>query len=117
VDNLLSNAVKFTPRGGLVSTVVGMSSDAALMEVSDTGVGVPADALDQIFDRFYRASTASEMPGTGLGLSIAKSIVEAHGATIEVASELGRGTTFRVELPIRRPSPAVAAAEGHEVTA
>jgi signal transduction histidine kinase len=116
VDNLLSNAVKFTPQGGLVSTVVAVSSEGVTMEVTDTGVGMPVDDLGSIFDRFYRASTAIDVAGTGLGLSIAKSIVEAHDGTISVASELGKGTTFRVELPLGRQGPAAAAGDGHEVT-
>jgi signal transduction histidine kinase len=100
LDNLLANAVKFTPGGGHVRIRIAMESDSVRIDVSDTGVGIPADEVDRLFDRFFRASTANTIAGTGLGLSIAKSIVEAHGGTIGVSSEVGVGTTFRVDLPI-----------------
>ncbi|HKE74384.1 MAG TPA: HAMP domain-containing sensor histidine kinase [Acidimicrobiales bacterium] len=99
VDNLLSNAVKFAP-GGIVTATVTRREGQAELTVADTGVGMPPEDLDKVFDRFYRASTAGATVGTGLGLSIARSIVEAHGGTIGVTSELGEGTTFRVELPL-----------------
>lgn len=101
LDNLLSNAVKFTPAGGRVGVVIGTRGAMAHLEVSDTGVGIPADELDRLFERFFRASTSSTVKGTGLGLSIAKSIAEAHGGTISVESEVGLGTTFSVDLPLQ----------------
>jgi signal transduction histidine kinase len=101
LDNLLSNAVKFTPDGGTVRVTIATRGDMARIEVSDTGVGIPADELDQLFARFFRASTAHSVAGTGLGLSIAKAITEAHGGTIAVRSEVGVGTTFVVDLPVR----------------
>jgi signal transduction histidine kinase len=101
LDNLLSNAVKFTPTGGRVGVLIGTRGETAYLDVSDTGVGIPADELDRLFERFFRASTSSTVKGTGLGLSIAKSIAEAHGGTISVESEVGIGTTFSVELPLR----------------
>jgi signal transduction histidine kinase len=115
VDNLLSNAVKFSP-GGTVTVTVARDGDRATLEVSDTGVGMAPEDLDKIFDRFYRASTAGTTVGTGLGLSIARAIAEAHGGTIDVTSELGVGTTFRVELPIASPDAAAAARRHDEVT-
>jgi signal transduction histidine kinase len=99
LDNLLSNAVKFTPPGGTVAIDVGHRDGMAHVEVADSGVGMPAEDLDRLFERFFRASTARAVQGTGLGLSIAKSIAEAHGGTIAVRSEVGVGTTFVVELP------------------
>jgi signal transduction histidine kinase len=111
VDNLLSNAVKFTPEGGTVRVELARRGDSAHVEVADTGVGIPADEMKRLFERFFRASTASTIPGTGLGLSIVKSIVEAHGGKISVESEEGIGTTFLVDLPINAP-PAAAAAAG-----
>jgi signal transduction histidine kinase len=99
LDNLLSNAVKFTPPGGTVAVEVGRRDGIVRLEVSDSGVGMPAEDLDRLFDRFFRASTARTVQGTGLGLSIAKSIAEAHGGTIGVRSEVGVGTTFVVDLP------------------
>ena len=100
LDNLLSNVVKFTPAGGKVIVVVETNGESAWVEISDTGVGIPEDELGQLFERFYRASTATAVKGTGLGLSITKTIVEAHGGTIAVQSEVGVGTTFTVELPV-----------------
>jgi two-component system OmpR family sensor kinase len=77
-----------------------MRGDTVRVEVADSGVGIPKDELDKLFDRFFRASTAAAVQGTGLGLSIAKSIVEAHGGAISVESEIGVGTTFSVDLPV-----------------
>jgi signal transduction histidine kinase len=111
VDNLLSNAVKFTPAGGTVGVVLGPRDDKVRLEVSDTGVGIPADEVGRLFNRFFRASTASTIQGTGLGLSIAKGIAEAHGGTIDVESEVGVGTTFVLELPVRSPLDEAAAAD------
>jgi signal transduction histidine kinase len=100
LDNLLSNAVKFTPARGTVSINIARADGMARVEVSDSGIGIPSEDLDRLFERFFRASTARAVPGTGLGLSIAKSIAEAHGGTIGVRSEVGVGTTFVVELPL-----------------
>jgi signal transduction histidine kinase len=101
LDNLLSNAVKFTPHGGTVGVSIETRGDTAHIEVSDTGVGIPAEELDRLFERFFRASTSKTVKGTGLGLSIAKSIAEAHGGMISVESEVGVGTTFSVDLPLQ----------------
>ena len=100
LDNFLSNAVKFTPQGGTVTVTLSERSGAALIEVRDTGVGIPPDETGKVFDRFYRASTAATISGTGLGLAIVKSIAEAHGGSVGVTSELGVGTTFHVSLPL-----------------
>ena len=102
LDNLISNAVKFTPAGGRVDLRVFADDGKAVVEVHDTGIGIPASEQVRLFERFFRASSATEqaIQGTGLGLSIAKAISEAHGGTIAVASEEGEGTTFRVELPL-----------------
>jgi signal transduction histidine kinase len=100
LDNLLSNAVKFTPSGGRVTVTVDTRGGTAHLEVSDTGVGIPEDELGKLFERFYRASTATAIKGTGLGLSITKGIVEAHGGAISVRSTVKAGTTFSVELPL-----------------
>ena len=100
-DNLVSNALKFTQEGGSVTVRAWSEDGRALLEVSDTGIGIPADEVDRLFDRFFRASSATErqLPGTGLGLTITKAIVDAHGGSVRVTSELGAGTTFRVDLP------------------
>lgn len=103
-DNLLENAVKYTPAGGVV-TVRGRCIDhRAIVEVSDTGVGIPDEALPRVFDRFFRVDTSRSRRtgGTGLGLSIAKAVIERHGGTTEATSTLGQGSTFRVLLPMTR---------------
>ena len=100
LGNLLSNAIKFTPEGGSVTVSVDRQGERVVLEVADTGVGIPADEVDKLFERFFRASTAATIRGTGLGLSIAKSIVEAHGGTLAVRSTVGVGTTFTLALPL-----------------
>jgi signal transduction histidine kinase len=102
VDNLLTNAIKFSPDGGEVGVHLGRHNGSATIEVTDTGMGIPPEERDRLFERLYRAKGATKMqiPGTGLGLSIVKAIVDAHGGAVEVYSEEGVGTTFRVELPL-----------------
>jgi PAS domain S-box-containing protein len=101
ITNLLSNAVKFTPEDGKVSIDLGRKGDEFVLRVSDTGLGIPKEALGRIFDRFYRVNRpGKEIKGTGLGLAIVKAIVLAHGGHIEVASEVDQGTTFTVFLPL-----------------
>lgn len=99
--NLMSNAVKFTPSGGRVSVRLVGEGSWAIAEVADTGYGIPPEDLDRLFSQFFRSSVAQRkhIQGTGLGLSIVRSIVEAHGGQVEVASTLDVGTTFRVYLP------------------
>lgn len=100
--NLLDNAIKYTPAGGTVRLSLSKTSERVEVVVSDTGVGIPEQDLPHIFDRFYRVDKARTrmMGGSGLGLSIVKSIVEAHGGDIHVTSEVGKGTTFYVSLPL-----------------
>jgi signal transduction histidine kinase len=104
LDNLISNALKFTERGGHVGVRTFRRDDALVVEVSDTGMGMTKEDVGQLFQRFFRTASATEqaIQGTGLGLAIVKAIVEAHGGVISVVSVLGRGTTFRVELPLAR---------------
>ncbi|MCX5892775.1 MAG: HAMP domain-containing sensor histidine kinase, partial [Deltaproteobacteria bacterium] len=99
--NLVSNAINYSPDGGQV-TVSGVSHDDYLeLRVQDTGIGIEPEELPKIFDKFYRVKHPStrQVIGTGLGLSLVKGLVEAHRGTVEVESEVGRGTVFRVLLP------------------
>ena len=110
VDNLLSNAIKFTPRHGHVEVRVfgDSNSSKAVLEVADSGMGIPEGEQSALFERFFRTSEAVEqrIPGTGLGLYIVKSLVEAHGGNVTLRSVAGKGTTFRVELPAAGAQPA-----------
>ena len=101
VVNLLLNAVKYTPAHGTVSVETRTESDTAVLEISDTGIGVPQAELTRIFDEFYRAGNARQVErnGTGLGLSLARQVVELHDGSISVFSTEGSGATFRVVLP------------------
>jgi PAS domain S-box-containing protein len=101
LDNLISNAIKFTPSFGRVMVTTRVLPGEVEVVVSDSGMGIPADELHLLFQRFFRAerATAGAIPGTGLGLAIAKAIVTGHGGRIRVESEDGAGTTFRVILP------------------
>jgi signal transduction histidine kinase len=102
VGNLISNALKFTPAGGRVTARAFVDGSHAVVEISDTGIGIPPAEQGRLFQRFFRSSTATEqaIPGTGLGLVISRAIAEAHGGTIDVTSVPGEGTTFRVEIPL-----------------
>jgi PAS domain S-box-containing protein len=104
LDNLVSNAIKFTPENGRVDVRVRAERDRAILEVRDSGMGIPAGEQEFLFQRFFRTSRATEqaIQGTGLGLAISKAIVDAHAGRITVASEEGAGTTFRVALPLHR---------------
>ncbi|MDX1614714.1 MAG: ATP-binding protein [Candidatus Promineifilaceae bacterium] len=100
--NLVDNAIKYTPPGGTVRMSLSKSDGTAVVEVADTGVGIPQEDLPRIFDRFYRVDKARSrhQGGSGLGLSIAKWIVKAHGGDIRVESQVGVGTRFIVLLPV-----------------
>ena len=99
IANLLSNAIKYTPAGGAVHVRLSAESGQVIFVVEDTGVGIAADHLPHIFDRFYRVPSADPEKGLGLGLSFVAWIVKAHGGTIEVESEVNKGTRFVVRLP------------------
>ncbi len=100
--NLLSNAFKFTPKGGQIIVSAKKEPQAVKVTVTDTGIGIPSDSQKRIFERFYQVgdSLTRTSTGTGLGLSIAKQLVEAHGGSISLESEAGKGTRFSFTLPV-----------------
>lgn len=104
IVNLISNALKYTPAGGTVELNLAVQSNYAILEIQDTGIGIPAADLPQVFDRFYRVDTARtrQTGGFGLGLAIAKQIIESHRGDLSVISQVDRGSTFRVKLPLNR---------------
>lgn len=101
LDNLVANAVKYTLTGGSVAVVLRRHHDDVELEVSDTGIGIHEDEAEHVFGRFFRGHEAlqRQLPGTGLGLNIVSSIVDAHGGSVSLDSQVGRGSTFRVTLP------------------
>lgn len=100
-NNLVENALRFTPAGGRIEVSVEREGADAILRIRDTGSGIPFRDLPHIFDRFYTAdrSRAREHAGAGLGLSIVRNLVEAHGGTVEAASQLGQGATFTCRFP------------------
>jgi two-component system phosphate regulon sensor histidine kinase PhoR len=107
VDNLVSNAVKYTPAGGSVDVDLSVAHDRVELVVRDTGIGISMRDRSHVFSRFFRTRVASKssIQGIGLGLSITKAIVESHGGRIEVDSQVGVGSTFRVRLPLAVAAP------------
>jgi signal transduction histidine kinase len=109
LSNLLSNATKFTPEGGTITVLAAMRPDGSALRVavSDTGVGIPPEAMPHLFERFFQTEAGRRAGGTGLGLHISKSLIEAQGGAMGVESQPGRGSTFWFTLPL-------AAAEGKQ---
>jgi len=105
--SLLDNAVKYTPVGGRVTVRASSHHGSAIIEIEDTGMGIAESDLPHIFERFFRADQdrSREIRGSGLGLSIARWITEAHHGSIEVTSQLGKGSSFRIRLPLTAPIP------------
>ena len=101
VRNLLENAVRYTPEGGRITVSLERDETQAIVTVADDGIGIPLEAQERVFERFYRVDRARsrDTGGTGLGLAIVKHITELHGGTVGVESELGRGSTFCARLP------------------
>ena len=104
LHNLIGNAIKYSPDGGTVHTSVFESAGTVTLSVSDTGIGIPEEALPYVFDEYYRVESAAHqaIKGTGLGLRICKRIAEAHGWGIHADSIYGEGTTFTIELHTRQ---------------
>ncbi|WP_313560197.1 ATP-binding protein [Ruminiclostridium cellobioparum] len=100
--NLISNALKYTPENGEITVYIGRIYNDIYVKVADNGIGIPADSLPRVFERFYRVDKARsrDMGGTGLGLSIAKEIIQAHGGTISISSEEKKGTEITVRLAV-----------------
>ncbi len=100
LNNLLSNAIKYSPQGGTITLKVARDATHLHFQVSDSGIGIPADDLAQLFEPFHRASNVADIAGTGLGLAIAKQCVDLHHGEIAVVSTLGQGTVFTARLPL-----------------
>lgn len=105
IRNLLENAIRYTPPEGKVTIEVSERGDHALVEVRDTGIGIPLEAQSRVFERFYRVDRgrSRDSGGTGLGLAIAKHVIELHGGQIQVESELGQGSIFSARIPSAAP--------------
>lgn len=119
ITNLLLNAVKYTPAQGTVSVRIEQVDNSVVVEISDTGIGIPEEEQVRIFEEFYRASNARrlEPDGDGLGLSLVKRVVQMHTGTISFASHLGSGTTFRIVLPLESSPPVrYRPPQAHELT-
>jgi signal transduction histidine kinase len=106
--NLVENAIKYTPQGGRVKVRLTLTPDQALFEVEDTGIGVAPIDQTRLFEKFYRGGQreAREQKGSGLGLAIVRSIIEWHGGRVWLESQLGKGSTFFLQIPLRQPKPA-----------
>jgi signal transduction histidine kinase len=100
IYNLLSNASKYSPTGSTVEMRAVVMGNQARVEVADHGSGIPPEHQARLFERFFRVTSHRQMPGVGLGLAIVKGIVEGHGGTVGVSSELGQGSTFWFTLPL-----------------
>ncbi|AFY70682.1 histidine kinase [Thalassoporum mexicanum PCC 7367] len=103
LQNLLSNAIKYSPDSSTINLIVTVDQDQVVFTISDRGIGIPTAEQGELFAPFYRAKNAENIPGTGLGLSIVKKAIEVHGGKIEMASQEGQGTTFRVTLFTHSP--------------
>ncbi|MCV0396318.1 MAG: HAMP domain-containing histidine kinase [Rhizobiaceae bacterium] len=114
VDNLISNAVKYSPPDKPVEVRVEAHDGAALCSVRDEGVGIPAREMPRLFERFFRASTASGVPGTGIGLNLARNLARMQGGDIDVETCEGAGSTFTLRLPLVEEAPNGGSAAGEE---
>lgn len=110
LTNVLENAIKYSHENGVVDVVLESTADAVNITVSDRGIGIPAEDIDRVFERFYRSSIVRNLPGTGLGLSILRAVVEVHGGMVQLGSVAGRGTTITITLPFMRENGVAAGA-------
>jgi len=112
-DNLLANALRYTDRGGCVTVSLSRTERESVIDVTDTGIGIPAEQMTRVFDRFWRAPGARERiaDGSGVGLAVVRDLVLAHQGRVEVDSRVGEGSRFSVHLPLARPRDAAAAPE------
>jgi two-component system OmpR family sensor kinase len=112
VANLLANAIKFTPAGGTVTLDIASHAADAVLEVTDTGPGIPEQERARVWERFYRGGTGRAAAGSGIGLAVVKELVDAHGGTVAVDDAPGGGARFVVRIPLasahsqRQPNPA-----------
>ncbi len=106
ITNILINSVKYTPNGGNIKVYIGAVHDDAYIKIIDNGIGIPKEDLPRVFERFYRVDKARsrEMGGTGLGLPIAKEIIEGNGGSIDIKSEVGKGTEVIIKIPTYKPN-------------
>ena len=102
VLNLLSNSIKFTPNGGSIYVNIKANTNEVIIEIKDTGIGIPKDQIENIFDRFHQVNSSfcRHTEGSGLGLYIVKNLIQLHNGKIIVDSTYGKGTTFTIYLPI-----------------
>ncbi len=101
LTNLLSNAIKYTKNKPEIDVNLALNGKWLEIKVTDNGIGIPYDELPRVFERYFRASTATGIPGTGIGLSLVKDLVELYQGKLEVSSDIGQGTTFSVSLPVQ----------------
>ncbi len=104
ITNLVHNAIKFTPAGGRITITSRALEQSVVVDIADTGVGIPKEDLPRVFERFYKGDKARAGEGTGMGLAIAKHVIEVHGGSIWVRSEEGKGSTFSFSLPLQAGS-------------
>jgi two-component system phosphate regulon sensor histidine kinase PhoR len=104
VANLLHNAIKFTPAGGEIKIITRALEKSVAVDIADTGIGIPAEDVPRVFERFYKGDKGRTGEGTGMGLAIARHVIEAHGGNISVESEEGKGSTFSFTLPSQAES-------------
>ncbi|MBW4450158.1 MAG: sensor histidine kinase [Spirirestis rafaelensis WJT71-NPBG6] len=102
LSNLLSNAIKYSPVGSTVQMTACCEKGEVIFKIKDSGIGIPSEDLQRLFDTFHRAKNVGTIPGTGLGMAIVKKSVDLHGGQITVNTEVGVGTVFTVTLPLNQ---------------